>query len=80
MWMKTQRCLVRRKDQEHINVLSPSKYKLKYKKEINEEKDSSVYTTYILLWIFYVFVLSCVCYVFVQVCLYVPCGHLMGKG
>ena len=26
------------------------------------------------------FVLSCVCYVFVRVCLYVPCGHLLGKG
>ena len=33
-----------------------------------------------LLWIFYVFVLSCVCYVFVHVCLYVLCGHLLGKG
>ena len=31
-------------------------------------------------WIFYVFVLSCVCYVFVCVCLYVLCGHLLGKG
>ena len=29
---------------------------------------------------FYVFVLSCVCYVFVRVCLYVLCGHLLGKG
>ena len=27
----------------------------------------------------YVF-LSCVCYAFVHVCLYVPCGHLLGKG
>ena len=26
------------------------------------------------------FVLSCVCYVFVRVCLYVLCGHLLGKG
>ena len=34
----------------------------------------------LLLWIFYVFVLSCVCYVFVHVCLYVRCGHLLGKG
>ena len=25
------------------------------------------------------FFLSCVCYVFVRVCLYVLCGHLMGK-
>ena len=34
----------------------------------------------LLLWIFYVFVLSCVCNVFVRVCLYVLCGHLLGKG
>ena len=34
----------------------------------------------LLLWIFYVFVLSCVCYVFVHVCLYVLYGHLLGKG
>ena len=34
----------------------------------------------LLLWIFYVFVLSCVCYVFVRVCLYMLCGHLLGKG
>ena len=33
-----------------------------------------------MFWIFYVFVLSCVCYVFVRVCLYVLCGHLLGKG
>ena len=32
------------------------------------------------LLIFYVFALSCVCYVFVCVCLYVLCGHLLGKG
>ena len=31
------------------------------------------------LWIFYFF-LSCICYAFVRVCLYVPCGHLLGKG
>ena len=34
----------------------------------------------LLLWIFYVFVLSYVCYVFVRVCLFVLCGHLLGKG
>ena len=34
----------------------------------------------LLLGIFYVFFLSCVCYAFVRVCLYVPCGHLLGKG
>ena len=38
------------------------------------------YKAVLLLWIFYVFVLSYVCYVFVRVCLYVPCGHLLGKG
>ena len=26
------------------------------------------------------FLLSCVCYAFVSDCLYVPCGHLLGKG
>ena len=26
----------------------------------------------------FVFFLSCVCYAFVRVCLYVPCGHLLG--
>ena len=26
------------------------------------------------------FFLSCVCYAFVSVGLYVPCGHLLGKG
>ena len=34
----------------------------------------------LLLWIFYVFFLSCGCYAFVRVCLYVPCGQLLGKG
>ena len=34
----------------------------------------------LLLWIFYVYVLSCVCYVFVRVCLYVLCCHMLGKG
>ena len=26
------------------------------------------------------FFLSCACYTFVHACLYVPCGHLLGKG
>ena len=26
------------------------------------------------------FFLSCFCYAFVHVCLFVPCGHLLGKG
>ena len=34
----------------------------------------------LLLWIFCGFVMSSVCYVFVRVCLYVLCGHLLGKG
>ena len=34
----------------------------------------------LLLWIFYAFVLSCVCYVFVHVCLYVLCCQRLGKG
>ena len=28
----------------------------------------------------FMFYLPCVCYAFVRVCLYVPCGHLMGRG
>ena len=28
----------------------------------------------------FMFFLSCVCYAYVRVCLYVPCGHLLGKG
>ena len=28
----------------------------------------------------FMFFLSCVCFAFVRVCLYVPCGHLLGKG
>ena len=28
----------------------------------------------------FMFFLSCVCYAFVRVCLYVCCGHLLGKG
>ena len=52
---------------------------------LNQFKPSSKYFTdrskaVLLLWIFYVFVLSCVCYVFVRVCLYVLCGHLLGEG
>ena len=34
----------------------------------------------LLLWIFYVFVLSCICYVFVRVCLCVLCGRLLVGG
>ena len=34
----------------------------------------------LLLWIFYVFVLFCVCYVFVRVCLYVLLWSPAGKG
>ena len=34
----------------------------------------------LLLWIFHVFFLACVCYVFVRVCLFVLCCHLLGKG
>ena len=28
----------------------------------------------------FMFFLSCICYAFVRVCLYVLCGHLLGKG
>ena len=30
-----------------------------------------------ILWVFF---LSSVCYAFVSVCLYVPCGRLLGRG
>ena len=33
----------------------------------------------LLLWVIYVF-LSYICYAFVRVCLFVYCGHLLGKG
>ena len=36
-----------------------------------------IYTSFVDL---FMFLLSCVCYAFVRVCLYVPCGHLLGKG
>ena len=29
---------------------------------------------------YFMFFLSCVNYAFVPICLYVPCGHLLGKG
>ena len=47
-----------------------------WKKIVGSDRSKAI----LLLWIFYVFVLSCVCYVFVRVCLYVLCGHLLGKG
>ena len=34
----------------------------------------------VLLLRIFMFFVSCVCYAFVCVCLYVPCGHLLGKG
>ena len=30
--------------------------------------------------ILFMFFLSCIGYAFVRVCLFVPCGHLLGKG
>ena len=33
----------------------------------------------LLLWIFIVFFCLVVCYAFVCICLFVPCGHLLGK-
>ena len=38
------------------------------------------------IWIIYLvkvgfmFFLTCACHAFVHVCLFVPCGHLLGKG
>ena len=34
----------------------------------------------LLLWVFCVFVPSCVCCVFVRICLCVLCGRLLGEG
>ena len=49
--------------------------------EMQDEKpNSALENVDLLLWIIYVFVLPCVCYVFVHICLYVLCGHLLGKG
>ena len=31
------------------------------------------------VWKYFMYFLSCVCYVLVRVCLFVPCGHLLGK-
>ena len=40
------RCLVRIKDPPQvIDVLSPSTYKSRYKKRLNKDKNSTVYTT-----------------------------------
>ena len=56
-------------DHTHLLFLSPS---VKY--------FTDSFKAVLLLWIFFSFFLSCVCYAFVYVCLYVPCGHLLGKG
>ena len=40
---------------------------------------STVNSRYFFCGSFMIF-LSCVCYAFVHFCLYVPCGHLLGKG
>ena len=41
--------------------------------------DGNIFVSYFVdvLWGFFLY---CVCYAFVCVCLYVPCGHLLGKG
>ena len=49
-----------------------NRFKPSSKKDLNDRSKAVL-----LLWIFYVFVLSCVCYVLVRVCLYVLCGHLL---
>ena len=45
---------------------------------------SNIFLLTVPRWCFFcgsfVLFLSCVCYAFVRVCLYVPCGHLLGKG
>ena len=73
----------------HNKSLSKSIHFIKIIKTINKAQfDLSPPVKYftdcskavLLLCIFYVFVLSCVCYVSVCVCLYVLRGHLLGKG
>ena len=34
---------------------------------------------YVSSFVDVLFFLYCVCYAFVRVCLYVPCGHLLGR-
>ena len=33
----------------------------------------------VLLFLIFMFFLFCLCYAFVRVCLFLPCGHLLGK-
>ena len=68
----------------HLSEKNIYKYKLAAECSKDDvRRKNTLYSRYkavLLLWIFYVFVLSCVCYVFVRICLYVLCGHLLGKG
>ena len=64
-----------------LDVLS---HKSLMRKLFNVGGDGNMWTidrskAVLLLLIFNVFFLSCVCYVFVRVCLYLLCGHLLGK-
>ena len=43
---------------------------------IKDEYESKVLTQLDL----FMLVLSCFCYAFVNICLLMPCGHLLGKG
>ena len=70
---------------KYLCVLIPSELRVSWRRETGLSPPVKYFTdrskAVLLLWIFHVFFfLSCVCYAFVCVCLFVPCGHLLGKG
>ena len=62
-------------DYQNLNIKFSLIFDIRHSVKYFTDRSKAV----LLLWIFYVF-LSCVCYAFVCVCLYVPCGHLLGLG
>ena len=70
---------------KHLCVLINIRTKGEVSAPLNRFSPPVIYFTdcskvVLLLWYFFGFFLSCVCHAFVRVCLYVPCGHLLGKG
>ena len=61
--------MVKQKQLKLITLSSPVKY--------FTDRSKAVLLLWNFLWVFF---LSYVCYAFVRVCLFVPCGHLLGKG
>ena len=77
----TERLLMGRKEsnQKHNERIDESKWsKTGLSPPVKYFTDRS--KALLLLWIFYGVFLSSVCYAFMRVCLFVPCGHLLGKG